>query len=86
MTRILLTFATLAVVGPLLAGCGGGKGGGVVVAPPPAAAPFEDQFGSATGFGTAFRQPNTTADPRDINAGDVISVNPTADPVMLPGT
>ena len=51
--------------------------------PPPAAAKFEDQFG--TKFATDFRAgPNT--EPADVAAGDVIAVNPTAEPVPFSGT
>lgn len=86
MKRILLTTAALGLLGATLAGCGGGGGSGMTVTqPPPVAARFEDQFGSAAGFGTAFRgTPNS--EPRDVAPGDTIPVSLTAEPLTLPGT
>ena len=86
MKRILLTTAGLFVLGVSLSACGGGGGGQMTTTTPPASSPFEDQFGSATGFGTAFRGSANTGEPRDVNDGDVVPVNPTAEPVWLPGT
>ena len=84
MTRILLTTATIAMLGLALSACGGGGKSMNVVVAPPAAAPFEDQFG-ASGFGVGFRAGANT-DPRDIAPGDIIPLSLTADPVSLPGT
>lgn len=86
MKHLLLTTVGLVLVGVTLSACGGGGGSGMTVTqPPPPAARFEEQFGSATGFGTAFRgTPNS--EPRDVAPGDTIPVSLTAEPVTFPGT
>lgn len=84
MKRILLTTASLSLLGAALAGCGGGGGSGMTVTQPPAAARFEEQFGTSTGFGTAFRG-SANAEPRDVAPGDTIPVSLTAEPVTFPG-
>lgn len=87
MTRNILMGAALVLVGASLSACAGGGGSKMTTnQPPPQGAPFEDQFGSSTGFGTAFRGTRPTGEPRDVNAGDVVPVNATAEPVTLPGT
>ncbi|CAN5443918.1 hypothetical protein BH10PSE5_BH10PSE5_12080 [soil metagenome] len=84
MKRYLISGAALLVLAVGLSACGGGGGGGsATVTPPPASASVADQLG--TGFGTDFRaSPNS--DPRDLAAGDVIAVNPTAEPIPLAGS
>lgn len=83
MKRILVTTAVI-LLGAAVSACGGGGGGGsVVVLPPPAPIRFESQFGA--NFATDFQKaPNT--DPNPIAVGDLIAVNPTAEPVPLPST
>lgn len=85
MKRILLTTASLILLGATLSACGGGGGGGstttATVTPP--AARFDAQFGA--NFSTA-NQVSPNSEPRDIAPGDTIAVNPTAEPVALPGT
>lgn len=83
MKRFLISGAALLVLAVGLSACGGGGGGGASVTPPPASASVADQLGA--GFGTDFRaSPNS--DPRDLAAGDVIAVNPTAEPIPLAGS
>lgn len=83
MKRKLLISLGILTLGASLSACGGGGGSKMTTTPPPAAAKFEDQFG--TKFATDFRAgPNT--EPADVAAGDVIAVNPTAEPVPFPGT
>lgn len=87
MMRKILMGAALVMVGASLSACAGGGGSKTATNQPPVqGAPFEDQFGSATGFGTAFRGARPTGEPRDVNAGDVVAVSVTAEPVWLPGT
>jgi hypothetical protein len=85
MKRALFTVAVMTVGAAGLSACGGGgKGDGGVTTPtptPPAA--FSAQFG--TNFSTAY-QAGANGEPRDVVAGDVIAVNPTAEPVALPAT
>ena len=85
MNHKLLAIAGLLVLGVSLSACGGGGGGSKtdVTPPPVAAAKFEDQFGAK--FATAFRGGANT-EPTDVAAGDVIAVNPTAEPVPFTGT
>lgn len=64
-----------------LAACSGGGGGGGGLPQPPPAAPIEDNFGA--GFGAAFRA-NPNSEPRDPMAADIIPVDVTKDPVLLP--
>ncbi len=85
MQRTVLTTLGLAILAVSLAGCGGGGGSGMTNPPPPVAVRFEDQFGSATGFGAAFRAaPNSEA--RDVAPGDTTAGSLTAEPIALPGT
>ena len=83
MTRKLLTLTALVSLGALLSACGGGGGGRTTSNPPTPAAPFESQFGS--GFATDYQASNNS-EPHDVASGDVIAVNPGAEPVALPGT
>ena len=82
MIRKLLALTTLVGVGAVLSACGGG--GGKIGSSAPATAPqFEAQFGSV--FATDYQASNNS-EPHDVAPGDVIAVNPTAEPVPLPGT
>jgi hypothetical protein len=82
MKRLLITTASLSLLGLSLSACGGGGGSSATVTPPPAAK-FEAQFGAnfATAFGAA-----ANTEPKDVAAGDTIGVSLTAEPVPLPGT
>jgi hypothetical protein len=86
MTRALPLAATLALLGLSLAGCGGGGGGttvGMTPTTPTPPAKFEAQFGA--NFAADYQASNT-AEPKAVAAGDVIAVNPTAEPVALPSS
>lgn len=87
-TALLAAAAAVAAVAVAASNCGGGGSSNSTVTPTPPvqAAKFEDQFGSSpSGFGATFGQGANT-EPRDANPGDIIPVNPTAEPVPLPGT
>lgn len=85
MKRSLFTVALMTVSAAGLSACGGGgnSGGGVTTPTPTPPAPFAAQFGA--NFSTAY-QAGANGEPRDVVAGDVIAVNPTAEPVALPAT
>lgn len=82
MKRLLITTASLSLLGLSLSACSGGGGSSATVTPPPAAK-FEAQFGA--NFATAFGATANT-EPKEVAAGDVIGVSLTAEPVPLPGT
>ena len=82
MIRTIKSLAVLGVLASGLAACSsGGDSAAVVVTPPPPAALIEDSQGA--GFGTAFRAGANSDPARDPSPGDVIAVNPSAEPVKL---
>ncbi|MFI4965737.1 MAG: hypothetical protein ACHP9T_10250 [Caulobacterales bacterium] len=85
MKRTLLTTAAILLLGASLSACFGGGGGSAMVTPTPPPPPpprFDAQFGA--NFSTDF-QASPNSEPHPVAAGDVVPVNPTAEPVPLPG-
>ena len=80
MKRTLIMGTALVLLAGSLSACKSGNKD-VAVTPPAPPAKFEAQFGA--NFATAFQgAPN--GEPKDVAAGDVIAVSPTAEPVNLP--
>lgn len=82
MKRTLIMGTTLLLLAGGLSACKSGNKT-VEVTPPAPPARFEAQFGA--NFATAF-QASPNSEPKDVAAGDVIAVSPTAEPVSLPAS
>lgn len=81
MKRTLIIGTALLLLAGSLSACKSGNKDVAVTPPPTPPAKFEAQFGA--NFATAFQgAPNS--EPKDVAAGDVIAVSPTAEPVNLP--
>jgi hypothetical protein len=83
MKRTLITGTVVILMAVSLSACKSNKKTVDVTPPVTPPAKFEAQFGAA--FATAY-QGTANSEPKDVATGDVIAVNPTAEPVALPSS